>query len=452
MSTLSKMIKATPGSSHRIFYNVIPFRYRYHNIYRKTLGFINQTQWWSIEKLKEYQLSQLKYLCNHAYDNTVYYKKIFDNIGMHPQDLRSINDLKHLPYLTKNLIRENYESLIAKNINENIVNFSTSGSTGSPFKFEGTDSIYKKEAAFVTRAYSGHQSELYSEKSVWIRRYNPQDDQPIHRYDYELRRLYLSPFHLNMDNAKQYVDLINNYGANLLNGYPSSIYILARVLDQSGLKLRNIERIHCASEKMLDDWNDYIEQIIGITPKSHYGMVEKVAFFHQCQATNHYHENLEYGVTEFEKINNIKNMVVGTSFLNFRMPLIRYVMNDTAILNNHSKQCGCGIGLPLTVKDFMGRSDDLLFSDNGGLVPGPNFYTMMYKIPGVDMFRIIQDVNRSVNVLITTTSEYDSESHKMIMEGLEKRLGNVKFEINEVKEIKRDQTTGKIRCIVNKGI
>jgi len=451
MSTVSKLIKSTPGILRKNIYFLIPFKYRYNKIYRKTLKVINKSQWWNSDKLLEYQLDQLKMLCYHAYENVPYYRKIFDDLDLHPTEFNSIEDLKYLPILTKDIIKENYDLLIAKNINDYPISFSTSGSTGTPFQFEGVDSMYKKEAAFITRSYNSHGSKLYTEKSIWIRRYQPEKNQPIQRYDYELNRMYLSPFHITKDNAQKYVDLINNYGAKQLNGYPSSIYILARILDETGLQLNNIKKIHCASEKMLNEWDVYIKKVMGITPKNHYGMVEKVAHHNQCEKTNYYHDNLEYGVTEFISEEGLDNIVVGTSFLNYRMPFIRYKMNDTALINEGNKQCECGRGLPLRVKDFLGRSDDLLISEKGALVPSPNFYTMMYKIPGVDMFKIIQEIDTSINIIVTKFENFDKNSEKMIISGMKERLGDLKIKLEVVPEIKRSKKTGKIRCIINKG-
>ena len=329
MSSVSKMIKGSPSLTKKLFYSIVPFRYRYNKKYRETLESLNNSMNWPLEKLRDLQLSKVQFLCKYAYENTVYYKKVFNSIGMKPEDINSLNDFKRLPLLTKDIVRKNYKSLISEKANRNIVKFSTSGSTGSPFHFEGEDEMFKREAAYITRVYASHQSSLYSEKSVWLRRYQPAYNEPLFKYDYELgKRLYLSPFHLSFKNIKKYVKLINDFGGKLLNGYPSSIYILAKLLDESGLKLNNIQRIHCASENMSKEWRDYIEKVIGVIPKYHYGMVEKVSLFHQCSESNFYHENLEYGFTEFHQINDVKNVVVGTSFMNLRMPFIRYVMND----------------------------------------------------------------------------------------------------------------------------
>ena len=180
------------------------------------------------------------------------------------------------------------------------------------------------------------------------------------------------------------MDLINGCRARVLVGYPSSLFILATLLEGSGLGLTHVRVAHAASEQMLPHWKQKIETVLGIPVKAHYGMIEKVSMFFQCDGSNCYHESLEYGVTEFVNQENGAGQVVGTGFLNYAMPFIRYQTNDTARINTGETQCKCGRGLPLSVEDFEGRADDILVTSDGRYLPGVNFYTMMYKTPGCE--------------------------------------------------------------------
>ena len=188
---------------------------------------------------------------------------------------------------------------------------------------------------------------------------------------------------------------------------------------------------------------------MGIPVKAHYGMVEKVSMFFQCDHSDAYHESMEYGVTEF--IDDGGNrQVVGTGFLNYTMPFIRYQMNDYATLNPDGLECACGRGLPLTVLDFEGRRDNVLVTPDGRLVPGGNFYVMMYEIPGIEMFQIIQHEPGRVEIKLVTSKSFTDENLQRVKEGMFKRMGNLEFQIAIVDEIERDRKTGKIRCIINK--
>tara|TARA_B100000579_G_C22822620_1_gene851460 strand:- start:681 stop:1994 length:1314 start_codon:yes stop_codon:yes gene_type:complete len=430
----------------KLYYDIVPFHRRYGKEFKKTLDIIEETQWYSLKELKQYQLNQLNKLLNHSYETVPYYTKVFKDLNLTPDDINSTKDLSKLPILTKDIIRNNWDDLQStKSYTEKVYNFSTSGSTGNPLTFLGNDDVYKREAAFILRAYRSHGANLYDTKSIWLRRYVPGKNEPLYKYDDELKRMYLSAYHLSKDNIEDYVSMINSYNSELLVAYPSSIYILALLMENNNLKLKNIKYIHTASEKMLPQWSNKVEEVLGIKPKSHYGMMEKVSMFFQCDHSDMYHESLEYGVTEI-----VDNYVVGTGFLNYTMPFIRYKTNDVATKNTKNKKCKCGRGLPLSVKDFDGRSDDILITKDGRYIPAVNFYTMMYKLNNIDMFQIIQRKRNKIDVNIKVKEKFNQE--KKLKKELENRLGSIKLNINYVDNIERDKNTQKIRCIVNECI
>ena len=430
----------------KLYYDIVPFHRRYGKEFKKTLDIIEETQWYSLKELKQYQLNQLNKLLNHSYETVPYYTKVFKDLNLTPDDINSTKDLSKLPILTKDIIRNNWDDLQStKSYTEKVYNFSTSGSTGNPLTFLGNDDVYKREAAFILRAYRSHGANLYDTKSIWLRRYVPGKNEPLYKYDDELKRMYLSAYHLSKDNIEDYVSMINSYNSELLVAYPSSIYILALLMENNNLKLKNIKYIHTASEKMLPQWSNKAEEVLGIKPKSHYGMMEKVSMFFQCDHSDMYHESLEYGVTEI-----VDNYVVGTGFLNYTMPFIRYKTNDVATKNTKNKKCKCGRGLPLSVKDFDGRSDDILITKDGRYIPAVNFYTMMYKLNNIDMFQIIQRKRNKIDVNIKVKEKFNQE--KKLKKELENRLGSIKLNINYVDNIERDKNTQKIRCIVNECI
>ena len=132
--------------------------------------------------------------------------------------------------------------------------FRTSGSTGAPLQFWGTESLWKLEAAHKTRAFEAAGIDLYRERTVWLRRYVPGDGEPLYMHDHELRRLYLSAYHLTERNIPLYVGLMNEYGARALVGYPSSLYAFALLCEQCNTKPRGLRVAHVASEMLLPEW------------------------------------------------------------------------------------------------------------------------------------------------------------------------------------------------------
>jgi phenylacetate-CoA ligase len=453
MGAVCKLLRKSPGLIQRFGYSVIPFKYRYDSIYRKTSDFLSKSEWWSREKLRSYQLEELNKMVHQAYKNIPYYTRVFDKRGLKPNDITTINDLKKLPILTKKEILENGENLINKSLyNElkslnRITEMKSSGSSGIALHFVANKDLYGKEAAFIERAYLNHDSSLYKDKSIWIRRFVPNLNEPFHFYDYELKRMYMSAYHISDETIHEYVDIINKSKAPLIVAYASSAYILALFIQKHNLKLNHVTAIHTASEKLVNEWRIKIEEVLNIPVKEHYGMAEKSCLFHKCSESNLYHENLEYGVTEIDD----DGSVIATGFINQLMPFIRYKPRDIVTENTGNKQCECGRGLPLTIEEVTGRVDDIIMTKDGRLLPPTNFYSMMDKIKNVEMFQMTQHELDKIEVdVVLSDSRKKDYIIEQIKKGFKERLGECEIDLSIVDKITRSETTGKIRCIRTK--
>ena len=438
MATAKRLLSKAPSIIKRAYYNLVPFETRYGKEFSKTYKFLNQTLEWTPQMLKDYQFYTLRKTVANAYDNVPYYHKLMTDYGV-KRVIDSPEDITKLPLLTKQIIRKNWTDLIATNYNGTPLTFKTSGSTGEKFQFLGDDNLYKREAAFVLRAFNLHKSTMYSERTVWVRRYAPKAGDPISYTDYELNRTYLSPFNVSADTISDYVEEINKTGAKTLVTYPSLANFIATLMSDKGLFFDYIESIHCASEMILPEWRKNVEKSLGIKLYAHYGMMEKVSFFQNVLNEDRYAESLEYGYTEIEDGN-----VIGTGFLNDVMPLIRYTPGDKAIVDDSEENF---LSLPISVKDFIGRSTDMIVTEDGRKLAGVNFYTMMYKIPGVKMFQIIQKSLTDIEVQYINAGNHSKEiTEGLIRRGIFDRVGKCKLTIKVVNELERTKS-GKFKTI-----
>ena len=89
----------------RYAYGTIPLPIRYGKVFRETYAFLQESQWWSKEQLEEYQQGLLSTLLHHAYENVLYYRRVFDERGLKPKDILDFDDLQKLPYLTKRIYK-----------------------------------------------------------------------------------------------------------------------------------------------------------------------------------------------------------------------------------------------------------------------------------------------------------------------------------------------------------
>jgi len=439
MATAKRLIKKAPNFIQRAYYNSVPFGKRYGKEYVDTLSFLQDTLEWIPRQLKDYQFYKLRQVMANAYDNVPYYHKLMTDYGV-KRVIDDPSDISKLPVLTKELVKENWDDLINKKYNGKPIIFKTSGSTGEKFQFLGDDNLYKREAAFVHRAFALRDSQLYDTRTVWVRRYAPKQGDPLSYTDYELNRTYLSPFNVSADTIKSYVEEINKTKAKTLVTYPSLANFMATLMKEQGLFFDHIETIHCASEMILPQWRDNVYNSIGVKLYAHYGMMEKVSFFCNTLDSSRYAENLEYGYTEI-----VDGEVIGTGFLNDVMPLIRYTPGDRAEIDTEGHTF---LSLPITVKDFVGRSTDMIETKDGRKLSGVNFFTMMYKIAGVEMFQIIQTDYDKFTIKYTSNDQSSTNTPLEILDGMAARIGDCELDIRPVKELERSKS-GKLKTIIS---
>ncbi len=439
-STIKFIIDKQPSFVKKIAYKIIPFKYRYGKKYDEFKSLINQSKKWSYDESINYQLIKTKELIKYCDSNVPYYRNLFKDNGF-DTDIKDLSDLKNLPILTKDIIIDNFEDLISQSFHKKYYKMNTSGTTGKRLTLLGTDDLFKIECAFIENSYLDHGAKLYSDHSIWIRRYSPNEGDPIFFNDYELNRSYMSAFHLNDETIFSYVDYINKTKTKILVSYPSTIYYLSILCLKYNLKLPYVKHIHGASEVCLPQWNQSIIEAFGTPIRMHYGQVEKVSFAHQDMLDDNYKENLLYGFTEIEE----NNIIVGTGFYNEVMPLIRYKTNDIVEINGNVDLNGA---YPKTIKNILGRNGDMLITEKDSYVPAVNFYSFMSKFEEVDLFQIVQKKeNKEVDFYIVTNSKFTNSTEIKLNTEMINRLGNVKINIIKKTSLDRDINSSKLKTV-----
>lgn len=439
-STIKFIIDKQPNFVKKIAYKIIPFKDRYGKKYNEFKSLINQSKKWSYDESVNYQLIKTKELIKYCDTNVLYYRNLFKYNGFNT-DIKYLSDLKNLPILTKDIIIDNFENLISQSFHKKYYKMNTSGTTGKRLTLLGTDDLFKIECAFIENSYLDHGAKLYSDHSIWIRRYSPNEGDPIFFNDYELNRSYMSAFHLNDETIFSYVDYINKTKTKILVSYPSTIYYLSILCLKYNLKLPYVKHIHGASEVCLPQWNQSIIEAFGTPIRMHYGQVEKVSFAHQDMLDDNYKENLLYGFTEVEE----NDIIVGTGFYNEVMPLIRYKTNDIVEVNDDVDLNGA---YPKTIKNILGRNGDMLITEKDSYVPAVNFYSFMSKFEEVDLFQIIQKKeNKEVDFYIVTNSKFTKNTKVKLNTEMVNRLGNVKINIIKKTSLDRDINSNKLKTV-----
>jgi len=415
-----------------------------------------KNQWLSESELEAYQNEKLKVLIRHVYEFVPYYRTIMDNLRLTPQDFNKISDLYKFPILTKSDIRRNSKQLISKKQRKIFIRQGhTSGTTGSPL-----DVYYDIKTCTVHHAadwrqkywaglrYGDPYASIQGRVIVPLRQKTP----PFWRKNYINNQLFLSSFHLKEGNLPHYFSKLERDKIKFVEGYPSTIYILAMYLNKYQQTFP-LKAILTSSEPLFDYQREAISKAFCCKIFNFLGMAERVVFATECDQHKGHHLNSDYGITEFLDSNNEPveqgktGRVVATSLYNFAMPLIRYQTNDSCSLKNET--CKCGRKFPL-MRDVVTKDESIITLPDGRLI-SPSVLTHPFKpMHNIIESQIIQEKTDELIVKIVRKDSYSAKDEDKLLAAFEERLGReMRIKIKYVDSIPRTKS-GKFKWVISK--
>ncbi len=442
----------------RYIYGALPARIRYGRVFWETYNFLKESQWWSREKLEEYQMQQLSQLLNHAYENVPYYRRVFDERGLKPKDIQGLDDLRKLPYLTKEIIQENLPELVARNYPKSKLQpVTTGGSTGQPLGLYCERGVTTdKEQAFLITMWGrvgfrigdryatlrGDVVPSASKGKSW--EYNPAS-----------KNLVLSSYHMTDETLPNYIEKIREFKPAFIQAYPSTITILVRFMNENNISpFPSVKAILCASENLYPWQRELVESRLKCRVWDFYGHAERAALAGQCEKTNFYHVQSEFGIIELidKKGNPATNEnemaeIVATGLANFACPLIRYRTMDLAVPSD--AHCECGRNYPL-LKDIEGRLQDLVVTRDKRLITltALIFAQHFEAFSQVKQMQLFQQKAGELVVKIVKAPKYSRKDEQEIMRKMQRAVGHsLDIAFDYVDNIPRTQT-GKFRFLI----
>ncbi|HYM94477.1 MAG TPA: hypothetical protein VET23_10085, partial [Chitinophagaceae bacterium] len=280
----------------------------------------------SSEKIIEYQFDQLKHILIYSYQNVPYYQELFNKISFDPFKFSHFEEMSKIPFLDKEIIRNNFEKLISgKRIKSGSYIATTGGSTGEPLKvLLDYNSVFKENAfIYYFRKKLGYK---FEDKLVTFR--GVEFGEKLWKYNPMYNELIVSPFRLSKLTLSDYITKINDFNPQYINGYLSSIYFFAKLLSEHPIPIKiKLKGIFLISENIDAKQREFVENFFNVKSVTFYGHSERCIIAEE-KIPNHYFFDPYYGFTEQVKIEDAQYSIVGTGFLNFTMPLIRYKTDD----------------------------------------------------------------------------------------------------------------------------
>lgn len=419
----------------------------------------------SRENLEELQLRRLKETVFRVYAFVPAYKAKMDEKGIKPDDIQSLDDLKHLPFTTKQDLRDNYPfGLFALPMSEVIRIHSSSGTTGKPTVVGYSKKDLDTWAELMARA-------LYSagadKRSVIQNSYGYGLFTGGLGVHYGAERVGASVIPTSGGNSKRQVMLMEDFGTTILTCTPSYALALAEVMEEMGVKPSELKLQAgvFGAEPWSENMRREIEMKLGISAFDIYGLSEIIGpgVAIECSAKKGLHIAEDHFIPEI--IDPITHEVlpagsqgelVITTITKEALPLIRYRTRDLSTLNRD--QCSCG-RTHVRMHKVLGRSDDMVIIRGVNVFPSM-VESVLLEIPGVEPhYLLIVDRVGNLDVLEVQVevSEriFSDEVRKLedlgrlITKELESALGvSVKVRLVEPKTIQRSE--GKATRVIDR--
>ena len=399
--------------------------------YKETYNFLKESQWWSREQLENYQMHQLSGLLSHAYENVPYYRRVFDERGLKPEDIQVLSDIRKLPFLTREIIQQNLKDLKAQNYQENRFEYiTTGGSTGIPLGFYYEKRVSRaREWAFI-RTLWDRLGYRFTDRSVILRGnvIPSADDGRFWQRSFFGRWLVLSSYHMTDDNLSGYIQKIREFKPRFIQAYPSTITILARYMKMHDVEpFPTVKAILCGSENLYPWQRDLLEEVFGCRVYSWYGNSEQVVLAGECEVNQHYHIFPEYGIVEIigkddKPVRGEGEMgeVVATGLNNWLCPLIRYRTMDLAIPANNT--CGCGREYPL-LRKVEGRTHEFIITKSGRPISLTSINMHSNVFDHVNRMQYYQEKQGDLYINIVKNQKYSDIDTRKIRDALQGKLG-----------------------------
>ena len=426
-------------------------RFRYTPYFRRRLAELDSTAAAPIEQLHEIQRKRLVERVEWARRYVSHYRDLpppsekSDPVSAIRETLDSIPPLEKSEYASDpdRFIGSNYRrSKLVKN--------NTSGTTGTALEFWHTREALAEEYATVWRMYRRHGIRLDDPRLTFggnvvvpVRVNSP----PFWRTNRYGRQTLFSTYHMKRENLGIYVAAIHKMEARWVQGYPSSLYLMARALLDAGRPLPRgrLAGVFTSSERLLAYHRETIAAGFNAPVVDRYGTSEFAVSMTNC-SENRFHVDMEFGIVEIEPIEEtaegVRGSLLVTGLAPDATPFFRYRIGDIGTRCN--QRCSCGRPGEVFL-DVEGREDDFVMTPDGRLI-GRLDHVFKEQLQIAEA-QIVQNTKTVITILIVPRLQYDKNSERRLIAAVRSRLGDeIEIQIETVNEIPREPN-GKFRAV-----
>jgi phenylacetate-CoA ligase len=441
----------------KIFRNVLfplyegPIRGRHTHRY---LDEYEKSQWLDPAALEQLQIAKLNALLAHGWSNIPFLKRYWTEAGLDSRPLQHSSEIAQYPLITKQIITDNFDEMRASPFDGVVLQKTTGGSTGDPFKFEYSQESYARRTAVMWRGYRWCGSDL-GRRTAYV--WGMPDPQPGFTglkdrwYHAAFNRIMLNAFAMTEDNHADYVAKIQKFRPEVIVGYVAPLLILSRWMLENGVQINPPAAVISGAEALARPDRETIAAAFGAPVFNTYGCREFMLLASECEHQDGMHTSADHLIVE--TVNDDGQPVVGeigdvcvTDLHNYAMPFVRYLNGDRA--TSAERKCNCGRGLPL-LESIDGRILDIIVTPDGRTVPGEFFVYVMLHHPTIKQYQVVQTSASRIEVRIVPSADEPFFGHEDMVREIVAKMGDeVEIEICEVSDIPAT-ASGKRRITVS---
>ncbi len=362
-------------------------------------------------RLKGLQLERLKKIVRYAYEKVGFYKKKFDEAGIKPEDIRSLEDIKYIPYTVKSDLRDNYPyGLLAVSMDDIVRVHASSGTSGKPTVVAYTKNdldMWTECMARLIVAAGGSKTDI-AQVSFGYGLFT--GALGLHQ---GFEKLGAAVIPASSGNTERQVMLMKDLGTTALISTPSYALYIAETMEKMGVKKEELKlRIGLfGSEASTPEMHKELEKRLGLFPTDNYGLSEIIGpgVSGECQCKNGMHVNEDHFYCELidkdslQPISAEEGELVITTLTKEGLPMLRYRTKDITSLDY--APCACG-RTSVRMGRIRGRSDDMLIIRGINVFPsqiegvllgipetGGNYEIIVSREGYLDTLEVLVEVN-----------------------------------------------------------
>jgi phenylacetate-CoA ligase len=413
---------------------------------------LKRDQWKDLRELRKIQFKKLKAVIKHAYNYVPYYHKVFSSVGVKPDDIKSFEDLRKLPIVSKQDIKKHYQEFITRGIDvTKLRSQTTSGSTGTPLKIISDPYFSPGSSRYPFFECGVKLSDNFV--TIWQRAESINWGPKYVRLWGDISETIVPLFP-----EEKLIRVLKQIKPDVLLTFPSVLLSLSRY-DLDGI---NPRLIFTQGEMVTSHIREVVKKKFNLDLFETYGSVEFGNMAFECK--EHFALHIRTDNVYMELLDESgdpvstgeRGEIVVTGLHKYVMPLIRYRIGDLGVLTD--ERCPCGRSWPL-LKSIEGRSNDLVVLPSGRKISwlylircfyDPEFLRNPFCI---SQYQLVQERTNQIIFKIVKGSNFNPELIERIKKNIEdyfaKQGENLEVLIQFVEEIPM-QRTGKRRLFISK--